>query len=121
VSLAVEVFGENLSVLVHGAILNHRIGAVENLVVVAQTPREEEDLGVESPLLHVLIKVGQIGIIIHGLVKGFPTQLLAEKSCEGGFAHSHVAGNGDEPFHTRVLLLFSFISSRQASSRSMPV
>jgi len=57
---------------------------------------EKEDLRMKRPALHVLIKICQIGIVDFRLVKYLPPETFLQHFAEAGFAHSDVAGNGDE-------------------------
>ena len=44
----------------------------------AQAAREEKDLRVEAPSAHVAVEIGEVRVVVHGLVKGFPLQCAAE-------------------------------------------
>ena len=90
---------EDLGVLVHAAVLHHRVRLLRQVVVRAQAAREEEDLRVEGPGGHVRVEVRQVGILRDGLVERLRIQALAQHADQRGLAHADVAGNGDELLH----------------------
>ncbi len=81
--LVVQVAGENFGVLVNTAVLNGRSGMHGKLAVHAQPPRQEENLRMERPGAHVLIKICQVGVFGFGLIKWLPTQFFAQERYQG--------------------------------------
>ena len=126
---AIKVVGENFGVLVHAAVLNGRAGVVDQLAVSAQAAGEEEYLRVERPGAHILVKIGQVGVIGHRLVEWLPTQAVTQQGYQRGFAHADIAGHSNKFFHTTSqdsavtssatawLLSSSMINSRRALGR----
>ena len=48
------------------------------------------------PAVHVPIEVGQVGVVIHGLVKGVVAEALGKLLGEGGLSRPDDSGNSDE-------------------------
>jgi len=99
VALPVKIASENLGVFVHTSILHNRVGMIEQSAMMAQPPREEENLRMKAPCAHVLVKVGQVGIVLNRLIERFPVKLLGQQASERGFADADVACDGDKVFH----------------------
>ena len=53
------------------------------------------DLKVEAPAGHVLIKIHQVGIMVHILEMGNPFIMLAQHFRECGFTRADIAGNSN--------------------------
>ena len=90
-----QVGCEDVGVFVDGAILDDGFVAAEDgedlLVAVVQ----EEDLEVERPALHVVVKVAEVGIVVGGFEVHFPAELFAELFAERRFPGADVAGDGN--------------------------
>ena len=65
------------------------------LMVGAQAVGQEEDLRMESPGLHIFIKVGQVGVLVVGLEEGRHLVGAAQEVGQGALPHADVAGDGD--------------------------
>jgi len=65
----------------------------------AETVMEKVNLQVEAPPVHVVVKVGQVGIVDHRLVERLPAEALCQNIGEGGLSHPDVARDADESFH----------------------
>ena len=96
VALVVQVAGEDFGVFVDAAILDDGAGLLQQAVVLLKATGEEEDLGVEAPPLHFLVKVGEVGVFGDGFEDGVPAEVLGQPGDESGFADADVAGDGDE-------------------------
>lgn len=72
----VEVGCENVCVFVDGAILNDGFFAFTNLPDLVEATVQKIDLQMVSPPGHVLIKIAEIGIVIHRFIKGNPIVML---------------------------------------------
>jgi len=59
---------------------------------------EEKYLQVERPLSHIGVKIGQVGIVGHGLEAGVPAQSSAQPLGQRGFARADVARDEHESF-----------------------
>ena len=75
---------------------------IDQAAMNAQAMCQKEDLRVESPGFHILVKIGQIGIISFRFVKRVPLQFPAEQIHQGGFAHANIASDSDKFFHSKV-------------------
>jgi hypothetical protein len=91
----VEVGCENVCVFVDGAILNDGFFAFTNLSDLVEATVQKIDLQMVCPPGHVLIKIAQIGIVIHRFIKGNPIVMFGQFFCQCSFAGSDVAGNGN--------------------------
>jgi sugar (pentulose or hexulose) kinase len=65
----------------------------------AQAVGEEEDLRVETPGLHVLIKIGEVGVLCHRFVKRLAIQPFTDHLDQCGFSDTDVACNRDKFLH----------------------
>jgi hypothetical protein len=74
---------------------------VEQLAVGAQAASEEKDLRVEGPLVHIAVKISQVGVITHRLEERLPTQTVAQHTDQGGLADPDVPRHSYEFFHCR--------------------
>jgi hypothetical protein len=54
---------------------------------------------VEAPGLHVLVKIGEIGVLRHRFVEGLAVQPLSDHLDQCGFSDTDVARNRDKFFH----------------------
>ncbi len=100
-ALTEEIFGEDLSIFVDGAILNRSSSLAFQFSVQPKLMGQEEQLASKGPGLHVLIEFGQIGVVLMRLVEGPQSVLVAQKGREFRFARSDVSSNRDEllPWH----------------------
>jgi hypothetical protein len=78
-SLAVQVIGEYLGVLVDGSILNNRTGKGIQLAVDAKFMCQKVHLGVEGPALHVLEKESQKRIEVIGFEERLETKVFTQE------------------------------------------
>lgn len=76
-----QVGCEYVCVLVDGAVLYYLIAGTANLHNLVETAIEEVYLQVETPSLHVFIKIIQIRIIIHIFKMGLPAIMLRKEAC----------------------------------------
>jgi hypothetical protein len=63
--------------------------------LVSEAAREKEDLQVEGPPAHVLIKILQVGVVFNLLEYGMPSEVFAHYLCERTLARADVARDGD--------------------------
>ncbi len=87
---------EYLLVLVYGPVLNARFVRTYHLPVDLEALREEEDLKVERPALHVCVEVVEGGIVDDGLVVRAPPQVVREKRGEVCLPHADISSDGHE-------------------------
>jgi len=73
---AVEVRCEDIGILIDGPVLDDIFARLADLDDLAEPAVQKIDLQVERPALHVLVKVIEIGIIIHVFILGFPGIML---------------------------------------------
>lgn len=71
-SHGVEIWSENVRILINGSILNNLLSLTPYLYNLAKATIKEEDLQVETPALHVLVKVVEVGVVIYILVLWLP-------------------------------------------------
>ena len=98
-SLQIQVLGEDLGILIHAAVLDDRGGMLCQVVVGAQAVRQEEDLRMERPGIHVRIEIGQVGILGHRLEERLPAQAHTQQLHQGGFPHANIASHSHKLFH----------------------
>jgi len=72
--------GENFRILINTAVLDGRSWVVDELAMEAQPPGKEKNLRVKGPGAHIAIKVRQVGIFSHRLIKWLPAQALGKQT-----------------------------------------
>ena len=91
----VEVGRKNVGILVDGAVLNDSAIALKDFQNLPIPAVEEENLKIERPAVHVVVKITQVGIIVGAFVVYLPTELFAQLGAKRGFARADIAGDGD--------------------------
>ena len=91
----VEVGRKNVGILVDGAVLNDSAIALKDFQNLPIPAVEEENLKIERPAVHVVVKITQVGIVVGAFVVYLPTELLAQLGAQRGFARADIAGDGD--------------------------
>ena len=99
VALLVEIVGKDLGILVHTAVLNHRIGMLSQVEMSTEAVSEEEDLGMECPGRHILVKVSEIRVLCNRFVEWVPTHLITKHLDERGLSNTDVSRDGYKSFH----------------------
>lgn len=66
---AAEIFDEDLGIFIDGAVEDDALLGFLRLEVERELAREVENLGIESPAFHILIEIGDIGVVIDRLVE----------------------------------------------------
>jgi len=90
----VQVGGEDAGIFVNGAVLNDGFLAALDIDHLAEAAVEKEDLQVEGPTRHVLVKVEEIRVVLHVLVMGFPPVVFSQQLRQRGLAGANVSGYG---------------------------
>ena len=81
---------EDVCVFVNGAILDHISSALANVVYLLKTTVKKEDLQVERPTLHVLVKIKEVWIIVHFFLLHVPSVMLGKQLSQCCFAGTNV-------------------------------
>jgi len=108
IALKVKVAGKDLGVFINAAILNNRAGMIDQILLNAQTVSQKENLRVETPNLHVAVKIRQVRILRDRLKEWLPAQTITKQFDKCGFAHSDITSNGNKffmetsPIHIRM-------------------
>ena len=74
----VQVGRKNIGVFVDGAVLNHVFALTPYAVNLAEPAVQEVNLQVEGPSRHVVIKLVEVGILVHLFKVGLPAIVLGE-------------------------------------------
>src|SRR5882762_8844862 len=90
-----QVGREDMRILINGPVLDHRLGPRVDLQQLVQPAVQKEDLQVERPARHVLIKIVQVRIMIHILELRDPFVMLAQHLRQRRFACADIPRYGD--------------------------
>lgn len=90
-----EVPCENFGVLINGSILNNAVRGFLDLSLVVEPTGQEEHLKIERPSVHVVVKIGQIWIVVDSLEIGLPFEVVRQDSSERTLSGSNITGNCD--------------------------
>lgn len=91
-----QILREYFCILIDGPVLDDGFRGFGNQLLVTESMRQEIDLEMERPPMHVSVEIGQIRIVFHGFEVRFPMVSFGEKSCERGFPGSDISGDGNE-------------------------
>ncbi len=95
-TLIVQISGEDLRIFINAAILQRIPGLLQKLMMLLEPANKEKNLRMESPAIHILVEIRQIGVFCYRFHHGVPTQLAGEKCDEGGLADANIAGDRNE-------------------------
>jgi len=68
-------------------------------VMGAQTVREEKDLGMEGPGVHILIKIREIRVFGDRFIERFPTHTYTQHFHQRGLSNTNIACHCYKFFH----------------------
>ena len=76
--------------------MNAAAATPDDLLVLLEPPVQQIDLGGEAVALGVSIEVGEVRVVLDGLVVHREVEVLAEGASEGRLARTNHAGDADE-------------------------
>ena len=80
-----------MGILIDGTVLDDILATIADVHHLTETAVEEENLDIERPSLHILVKAVEIGIVFHLLIMRFPVEMLGQKPREGRLPRAYVA------------------------------
>ena len=98
VAKRIEGAREYVGILIDGAVADGRLWIGCQFQVLVGAVAEEVDLQVEGPGLHILVEIGQVGVVDHRFEGCAPAEALADAFGQGGFTGSNIAGHQDQTF-----------------------
>lgn len=90
-----QIGGENIGILVDGAILHDGSAALLYLLHLTVATGQKKNLQVERPALHVHVEIGQIRIAFRVFVMDFPAKMARQKFAKGGLTRPDVPRYGN--------------------------
>ena len=91
---AMKVWSKNVCIFINRPVLDDLIARLANSDDLTETAVQKIYLEVEGPPLHVLVKVVEVGIIVHIFVLGLPAIMFCEQAGEGGLPRPDIPGYG---------------------------
>jgi dihydroorotase len=88
-----EVLGEDKGVLVDSPVLDDGMGTAANFKDLIEAAIEEVDLERESPFGHVVVKILQVGIVVHRFQMWLPVVVGSKFPDQGCFAGPDISGH----------------------------
>jgi hypothetical protein len=102
-----SIAGKN-RVLVNRPVLDRALFLVpHDALVLFEPTKEEVELHHGTPSVHVRIEIGQVGVVIHGLLVCLVAEVVGKLLGEGGFTRPDDSGDSDEHDYFYLLLDWS--------------